>query len=185
MITIRQERPSDVAAREALLDIAYGDVRFIKPSERLRKGRKPADGLSFVAVEHGRIVGTVRLWPVTAGQVIPCLLLGPLAVHPDCRNRGIGAALMRRAMSAACRHSHAAVLLVGDASYYGRFGFSAEAAGPLRLPGLDNQQRLLAHEFKPGALTAARGAIHAAPHARSATRKPAVATASAAVPRAA
>ena len=62
MITIRQEKPADVAAREALLDLAYGPVRFRKTSERLRAGRQPAGGLSFVAVDDGRIVGTVRLW---------------------------------------------------------------------------------------------------------------------------
>ena len=71
MITIRQERSSDVAAREALLDAAYGAGRFTKASERLREGRLPADGLSFVAVEGGRIVGTVRLWHVAAGRGRP------------------------------------------------------------------------------------------------------------------
>ena len=94
----------------------------------------PADGLSFVAVEDGRVIGTVRLWPVTAGAGRPALLLGPLAVDPDCRNRGIGAALMRRALRDA-RRGHKAVLLVGDAPYYGRFGFSAEKTGSLWLPG--------------------------------------------------
>ena len=67
MVTIRLEKPSDAAAREALLDLAYGPVRFTKPSERLRAGRKPARGLSFVAVEDGRVIGTVRLWEVAAG----------------------------------------------------------------------------------------------------------------------
>ncbi len=58
MISIRLEKSADAAAREALLDAAYGPVRFTKPSERLRAGRKPARGLSFVAVEDGRVVGT-------------------------------------------------------------------------------------------------------------------------------
>ena len=51
MLTIRLEKSSDAAAREALLDAAYGPVRFEKPSERLRSGRAPARGLSFVAVD--------------------------------------------------------------------------------------------------------------------------------------
>ena len=71
MVTIRLEKPSDAAAREALLDLAYGPVRFEKPSERLRAGRTPARGLSFVAVEDGRVVGTVRLWDVAAGPGLP------------------------------------------------------------------------------------------------------------------
>ena len=111
--------------REALLDLAYGPGRFAKPSERLRAGRKPARGLSFVAVEDGRIVGTVRLWEVSAGPDRPALLLGPLAVDPSHRNQGIGSALMRHALRAAARGGHRAVLLAGDAAYYGRFGFSA------------------------------------------------------------
>ncbi len=131
MVTIRNERPVDVAAREALLDISYGPSRFAKTSARLRDGRLPADGLSLVALERGRLVGTVRLWPVSAGRRCDALLLGPLAVHPDCRNRGIGAALVRAALRQAARLGHGAVLLVGDAPYYSRFGFSAEKTGSL------------------------------------------------------
>ena len=67
MVTIREEKLSDAAAREALLDEAYGSDRFTKASERLREGRLPAAGLSLVAAHHGRLVGTVRLWHVTAG----------------------------------------------------------------------------------------------------------------------
>ncbi len=99
MVTIRNERSGDVAAREALLDLAYGPSRFTKTSERLREGRLPAEQLAFVAVERGRVVGTVRLWHVSAGPARPALLLGPLAVHPDARNRGIGSMLVRHAIS--------------------------------------------------------------------------------------
>ena len=60
MVTIREEKIADVAAREALLDEAYGAARFTKTSERLREGREPAKGLALVAVERGRIVGTIR-----------------------------------------------------------------------------------------------------------------------------
>ncbi|MGA8952514.1 MAG: GNAT family N-acetyltransferase, partial [Xanthobacteraceae bacterium] len=81
MVSIREEKIADVAAREALLDEAYGSTRFAKASERLREGRLPATGLSLVAVEHGRLVGTVRLWNVSAGPGRAAVLLGPLAVH--------------------------------------------------------------------------------------------------------
>ena len=135
MVTIREEKIADVAAREALLDEAYGAARFAKASERLREGRLPADGLSLVAVEHGRLVGTVRLWNVSAGPGRAALLLGPLAVHPAHRNRGIGSALVRRAIARARLAGHGAILLVGDAPYYGRFGFSARPTGGLWMPG--------------------------------------------------
>jgi predicted N-acetyltransferase YhbS len=167
MVMVRQEKTSDAAAREALLDLAYGPARFEKPSQRLRRGRAPARGLSFVAQDNnaennaagGAIVGTVRLWDVTAGIGRPALLLGPLAVHPDHRSRGIGAALMRHALAAAARRGHGAVLLVGDAAYYGRFGFSPERTETLWLPGLGDGRRLLGCELVPGALVGARGAI--------------------------
>ena len=166
MVTIRLERPVDEAAREALLDAAYGPARHQKPSARLRRGRLPADGLSFVAIERGRMVGTVRLWPVDAGSKHPALLLGPLAVHPHARNRGIGAALMRRALIAASSLGHGAVLLVGDEAYYGRFGFSTVKTATLALAGAD-PTRLLARELVPGALDGAHGRLRA-----SGTRAP-------------
>jgi predicted N-acetyltransferase YhbS len=159
VVTVREERPGEAAAREALLDLAYGPVRFTKTSERLREGRLPE--LALVASEDRRIVGTLRLWRVTAGRDRPALLLGPLAVHPSCRKRGIGSTLVQRALREASRRSHGAVLLVGDAPYYGRFGFSSEKTGALWLPGPYERHRLLGHELRPGALDGAQGLISA------------------------
>jgi predicted N-acetyltransferase YhbS len=161
MVTIREEKFADVAARETLLDQAYGAVRFTKTSERLREGRLPADGLSLVAVERGRVVGTVRLWNVAAGPGRSAVLLGPLAVHPSERNRGIGTTLMRRAIARARMAGYGAILLVGDAGYYSRFGFTAAATAGLWMPGHYDRDRLLALELKSGALTGARGMIGA------------------------
>jgi predicted N-acetyltransferase YhbS len=161
MVTIRHERSTDILARERLLDAAFGPARFARASERLREGRLAAEDLSFAATENGRLIGTVRLWNVNGGLGRPALLLGPLAVAAEARNRGIGAALMRRALREAKRLRHRAVLLVGDAPYYGRFGFSASKTGALRLPGPYEQHRLLGLELKAGALDGARGLIRA------------------------
>jgi predicted N-acetyltransferase YhbS len=161
MVTIREEKFADIAAREVLLDQAYGASRFAKASERLREGRVPADGLSLVAVDRGRIVGTVRLWHVAAGPGCAALLLGPLAVDPAHRNRGIGSTLMRRVIARARLAGHRAVLLVGDAAYYGRFGFTAAPTGELWMPGRYDRERLLALELRPDALAGARGLIAA------------------------
>jgi predicted N-acetyltransferase YhbS len=161
MITIRQETPRDAAAREALLDAAYGPARFTKTSARLRAGRLAAHGLSFVATERGRLVGTVRLWDIAVGAGRPALLLGPLAVRADCRNRGIGTALVQHALDEARRQDRAAVLLVGDAPYYGRFGFSDTGTGGLRMPGPYERHRLLGCELREGALDGAHGLIRA------------------------
>ena len=141
---------------------------MISPTDRSasrsrRSGCAPAArrhaGLSFVAVEHGQIIGSVRLWDVSAGPNGQALLLGPLAVDPVQRRRGIGSAMVRRAMAAAARCGHRAVLLVGDAGYYGRFGFSAGKTGGLWLPGLSDRSRLLGIELTAGALEGMRGTI--------------------------
>ena len=159
MITIRKELHRDVEAREALLDLTFGDARFQKASERLREDRLPAPHLSFVASDRGHVVGTARLWNVSAGPSRPALLLGPIAVHPDFRCQGLGGALVERSLDDAKRLGHRAVMLVGDAPYYERFGFSAQATGGLWLPGRYDVNRFLARELQPGALFGARGLV--------------------------
>ena len=155
---IRNERASDVAAREALLDACFGEARQMRTCQRLRDGRTPAEGLSLSAVCEGQLVGTVRLWHVSAGGV-PALILGPLAVDPDHRKLGVGAALMARALAAACARGHRAVILLGDEPYYSRFGFSAEKTAELTLPGAFERERLLGLELQDGALDGACGMI--------------------------
>ena len=155
---IRGERVSDIAAREALLDASFGASRHARTCQRLRDGYAPAEGLAFSAVAQGRLVGTVRLWHVGAGGK-PALVLGPLAVDPSCRKLGVGAALMNHALAAAKARGHGAVILLGDAPYYARFGFSAFKTGELALPGPFERDRLLGLELRNGALDGAWGMI--------------------------
>jgi predicted N-acetyltransferase YhbS len=155
---IRAERTSDAVAREALLDACFGDNRHSRTCQRLRDGRMPAEGLAFSAVARGQLVGTVRLWRVSAGGV-PALILGPLAVGAAYRQLGVGAALMDHALAAAKARGHRAVLLLGDAPYYSRFGFSALKTGELQLPAAFERERLLALELVDGALDGAWGMI--------------------------
>jgi predicted N-acetyltransferase YhbS len=158
---IRAERGQDVAAREALLDACFGANRHMRTCQRLRDRRAPAEGLALSALRHGRqdrLVGTLRLWHVSAGGVA-ALVLGPLAVDPDCRDLGIGAELIHHALAAAKARGHGAVILLGDAPYYGRFGFSARQTGALSLPGPFERDRLLALELRAGALDGAAGMI--------------------------
>ena len=160
MIRIDREAPAEAGAREALLDLAFGRRRRKKTSERLRDGRLPAEGLSFSArTKAGCLIGTLRLWHVSAGVDRPALLLGPLAVHPAYRRRGVGSALMRSALSHATELGHGAVLLVGDEPYYKRFGFSRAPTEHLRLPGPFERDRFLARGLVPGALQDARGTV--------------------------
>jgi predicted N-acetyltransferase YhbS len=167
VILIRDESSNDLKAREGILDACFGASRLQKTCERLREGRLPADGLALVAQERGRVVGTVRLWPVTAGPGRPALMLGPLAVEGAARGAGVGAMLMSEALGRAGARGHRAVLLVGDEPYYGRFGFSTEPTGSLWLPGPYERERFLALELEPGALAGALGLV--APAGRPAT----------------
>jgi len=158
MITIREEIPSDVSAREALLDRCLGERRTAKSSERLREGRLPAKGLSLIAERDGAVVATVRLWNVDAGGV-EALLLGPLAVSPELQGEGLGKAMMREAIwRAACR-GHDAILLVGDAPYYERFGFAAGLTRELAMPGPVERERFLGIELRDAALAGAAGTL--------------------------
>ncbi|MCJ2112200.1 N-acetyltransferase [Methylobacterium sp. E-025] len=160
MIQIRAEHHLDVAARERLLDACFGANRRAKTSERLREGRLPARGLAFSATRHGRLIGTLRLWTVEAGAR-PALLLGPLAVDPALQRQGLGRVMMHAALGRAESLGHGAVLLVGDAPYYDRFGFSGALAAGLTLPGPFARERFLGLELRADALTGAEGLVRA------------------------
>ena len=160
MVTIRAELSSDIAAREALLNAAFGAKRFRKTSEKLRLNRVPA--LAFTAVDHkGKLIGTVRLWNIIAGSGGSSLLLGPLAVDCSYQNSGIGRALMEQAIFAARDLGAESILLVGDEPYYSRFGFSAALTRSLHLPGPVERNRFLGLELEPQALDDAEGLVAA------------------------
>lgn len=158
MLIIRDERDCDFNAREDLLDHVFGSERHEKTCERLRDGQMPACGLSLVAEVDGRFVGTVRLWSVKAGDR-DILLLGPLAVDGGCQSQGIGSRLMRAILNRAAAQGHKAVILVGDAPYYTRFGFSTDVTRDLDLPGPVDRSRFLGLELQSGALRGAQGLV--------------------------
>ncbi|PWJ83711.1 putative N-acetyltransferase YhbS [Pseudaminobacter salicylatoxidans] len=170
--TITTEQGSDIPAREAMLDRAMGQQRRRKSSEKLRRGRMPSAGLAFIARDAaGVVIGTVRLWDVTLGEGgAKALLLGPLAVEPSQKGAGVGSALMRHAIAEAARLGHGAILLVGDAPYYARFGFSAAKTGSLAMPGPYELHRFLALELVEGALNDACGVLKPAGRKMKTTR---------------
>jgi predicted N-acetyltransferase YhbS len=88
-------------------------------------------------------------------------MLGPLAVNCSCQSLGIGAKLMRAALEKAKALGHRAVLLVGDAPYYERFGFTTALTGGLWMPGPYERARFLGLELQPGALAGAFGLVSA------------------------
>lgn len=170
MIHLRREAPAHQVAREALLDACFGPERFAKTCELLRRGARPAPGLAFAALDGRDLVGTLRLWPIIAGSAGPALLLGPLGVASDRRSRGIGHQLVVAALEKAARRGHRAVLLVGDAPYYARFGFSDRFTAGLAMPGPVDRARFLGFELVPGALEAAVGMVLPRPPVRRLAR---------------
>lgn len=159
---VTEEMPGDVLAREKLLDEAFGPARFLKTCERLRAGRLPARGLALAAKDGDRLIGAMRMWPIHAGVGRAALLLGPLAVARDYRSLGVGAAMIEEGLARAKARGHRAVLLVGDAPYYARFGFARCVTENLAMPGPVELERFLGLEFVPGALEGAKGRVLAA-----------------------
>lgn len=140
------ETPQDQPAIEALLDRAFGPGRFVKSSERVREFADFAPELSFCAWLDGELLGVVRMWRVRVGPT-PVVFLGPLAVDNGQRSAGVGGGLVERACEAAREAGETAVLLVGDAPYFARFGFEAAAARAVRMPGPVDQRRVLVRAF--------------------------------------
>lgn len=136
--SIDLETPFDARRVEALVDAAFGPGRFGKTAERLREGSRPV--LSLVARRGRELVGTVRLWPVRVGEA-QALFLGPIAVDAGTRGEGVGAALVEAAIDRSRKAGARTILLVGDLSFFGRFGF--EIAEGVRLPGPVDPRRVL------------------------------------------
>lgn len=136
-LRIDPEAPADAPAVEALVLAAFGPGRYAKTAERLREGAAAAAG--FVARDGGRLVGSVRLWPIVVGGT-PALFLGPIAVAADRRKGGLGGDLVQACLDFAAG-AELGILLVGDLPYFGRFGF--EPAADVRLPGPADPRRIL------------------------------------------
>jgi predicted N-acetyltransferase YhbS len=158
-LVIRDESIIDVAARERLLDGAFGPARFAKTCERLREGRAPAQGLALAATLGDELVGTIRFWHIQAGAGPAALLLGPVAVDARHRSLGIGRKLIAEGLFRAVQRGCKAVILVGDAAYYNPLGFSRAVTRGLSLPGPVEDERFLGLELDPGALSGATGLI--------------------------
>ena len=87
------------------------------------------------------------------------MLLGPLTVEPPFRKRGVGRALLERALSDARAKSHRLVLLVGDDSYYSRVGFKRVPKGRVVMPGPVDHDRILVAELAAGAFDGVSGTV--------------------------
>lgn len=152
---------ADQPAIEHLLDLSFGIDRRTKTSYRLREGSEAVAGLSLVIHDQAvGLAGCISFWPLAIGASgTPGLLLGPLAVHPERQNLGIGLALMGEGLARAKAQGHRLVVLVGDEPYYARVGFKKLPRDLLQLPGPTNPDRFLYLELQPGALDGVSGMV--------------------------
>jgi predicted N-acetyltransferase YhbS len=157
-LTILPETPKDAQAIERLHERTFGPGRFALSAYRLREHVDHLLDLSFTARIGTLLVGSVRQLPICIGDT-PALMLGPLTVEPPFRSRGVGRALLDRALSDAKAKGHRLVILVGDESYYSRVGFKAIPKGRATMPGPVDYSRLLVTELVEGAFENVSGAI--------------------------
>lgn len=145
------EHPDHAPLIAAITDEAFGPGRFVRAAERVREMAPHDPALSFVAEHDGAIIGSVRLTPIAIGTA-SSLMLGPLAVRPDYKNRGVGKALMRLAAEAAREAGERSIVLVGDPPYYAPLGYELLPLGTVAMPGPVDPGRLLGLALAEGAL---------------------------------
>ncbi|QQS55536.1 MAG: N-acetyltransferase [Candidatus Competibacteraceae bacterium] len=129
---IRQELPSDVVAIRAATEAAFLNAPHTDHTEQFVVGALREAGalsISLVAVRAGVVIGHVAVSPVTiSGGVSGWYGLGPISVIPDLQGQGIGALLMRAALTQLQDMGASGCVLLGDPAYYSRFGFKAESS---------------------------------------------------------
>ena len=157
-VTILAETVNDAQAIERLHERTFGPGRFVLSAYRIREHVDHLLDLSFTARIGTLLVGSVRQLPICIGDT-KALLLGPLTVEPPFRSRGIGRALLERALKDAKAKEHRLVLLVGDESYYSRVGFRRVPKGRASMPGPVDYDRLLIAELADGAFPDVSGAV--------------------------
>jgi len=159
MYKIADEQPADAGDIEQLLDLAFGPGRLNKASYQFRDGVDPLPELCCVAHDGGRLVGSIRYWPIRVGRRnTAALLLGPLAVDPRRRGEGIGRMLVAQTLDRATLDGHRIVLLVADRGYYEQFGCIAAAPFGFSMPN-ENPDRLWVRPLAPGVLSGISGEI--------------------------
>ena len=157
-LTILAETSNDAQAIERLLERTFGPGRFVLSAYRIRELVDHLLDLSFTAWIGTLLVGSVRQLPIAIGDV-KALLLGPLTVEPPFRSRGVGRALLERALGDAKAKGHRLVFLVGDEAYYRRAGFKMVPQGRVTMPGPVDYKRLLFVELVDGAFDEVSGAV--------------------------
>jgi predicted N-acetyltransferase YhbS len=157
-VSIQPEAPDDAVAIERLHERTFGPGRYAKTAYRLREQVEHIRELSFTARIGTLLIGSVWLSPIRIGEA-KALLLGPVTVEPAFRDRGVGQALIERALKDAKDKGHRLVILVGDEAYYEKCGFKRIPRGRAIMPGPVDPARLLLAELAEGAFEGVSGPI--------------------------
>lgn len=129
---IRYAKPSDRPAIAEIVEAAFGRADEARLVDALR-----ADGdamFELVAEEDGAVVGHILFSRLYADRDELIAALAPVAVRPDRQAAGLGSALIRAGLESAREFGAWGVLVLGEPAYYGRFGFTAEAAAQVAAP---------------------------------------------------
>ena len=157
-VSIQPEAPDDTVAIERLHERTFGPGRYAKTAYRLREQVDHIRDLSFTARIGTLLIGSVWLSPIRIGEA-KALLLGPVTVEPAFRDRGVGQALIERALKEAKDKGHRLVILVGDEAYYEKSGFKRIPRGRAIMPGPVDPARLLLAELAEDAFEGVSGPI--------------------------
>lgn len=157
MYQLEEEGEADLHEVEGLYDLCFAPGRTALSSYRLREGVAAVAALCLVLRDgDGLLAGAIRHWPVRVGEHA-VLLLGPVAVHPTRQGEGLGGYLIHESLAEARRLGWARVLLVGDAPYYGRFGF--RRLDGVTMPPPTNPDRVLGVALVPGGWDGVAGLV--------------------------
>lgn len=161
MVEVRAEAPGDRGAVREVIEAAFGRSDEASLVDALSDAGPLI--VSLVALEDGSVVGHVLFSPVSVEPEAPgrfsAFGLAPLAVLPAYQRRGIGSRLVREGIEECRRSGCDAVFVVGDPSYYRRFGFMPAATRGMRCEYPAPDEAFMAMELRAGALDGARDLV--------------------------
>jgi putative acetyltransferase len=159
---IRPEEPGDIPAISELHRSAFGGETEVKIVEAVRASPAFIRDLSLVAVKDRRVVGHILLSLVpieTGGSRSYALALAPIAVLPGCQKRGIGSLLVEEGLRRCRELGHSIVVVVGEPSFYTRFGFTPARARGLEAPFPVPDEAFMVLELQGGTCGGIRGMV--------------------------